>query len=146
MKRFARTVCLLLVVVLATAPATLAQEASTYGNSYFTAFDTWLEIQPNLRIDICFDVVGTSRMDKIGTDKIEIQESTDGINFTTVDTFYPESFPQMLCENTAGHMDSVPFYNTVEGRYYRAYTRFYAKKGTGSGVYYDYSPILYVPI
>lgn len=145
MKRFYRTMCLSLVLILVTAPVALAQDISTYSSSYFGAFDTWLEIQPNLRINICFDVVGTSRMDKIGTDKIEIQESTDGVNFTTVDTFYPESFPEMLCENTASHADYVTFYNTVEGRYYRAYTRFYAKKGTGSGVYYDYSPILYVP-
>lgn len=145
MKRFARTVCLLLALVLTTAPMTLAQEASTYGNSYIGGFDTWLEIQGNLRIDICFQTIGTGIMEKIGTDKIEIQESTDGVNFTTVDTYYPESFPQMLCENTGSHADSVPFYNTVEGRYYRAYTRFYAEKGNGYGIYYDYSPILYVP-
>ena len=137
MKKFARIACLILVVVALITPATHAAEQ---GSQYFTCYDAWIEfsyITP--RLELWFDVTGTNTMDEIGVYSIDIMESTDGVNFTTIDTFYPASFSNMMDYNSIGHMDYVTFYNAVPGRYYKTYVTFWGKLGEGAGMATTYS-------
>ena len=142
MKKLLRTISLILVLVLALSPAAYAAEQ---GSKYFVCYDAWIEfsyITP--RLELWFDVLGTDTMDEIGVYSIDIMESTDGVNFTTIDTFYPASFSNMMDYNTISHMDYVTFYNAVPGRYYKTYVTFWAKLGEGAGMGTTYSNIVRV--
>lgn len=144
MKKCVKIVCLLLTLVLMLSPAVHAAEQ---GSRYFSSYDAWIEFSPlyDWQLHLCFDVSATGIMDEIGVYSIDIMESTDGVNFTTVDTFYPVSFPEMMDYNSASHAGYVTFYNTVPGRSYKTYVTFWAELDGGAGMGTTYSEIVRVP-
>ena len=144
MKKVVKIICLLLTLVLALSPAAYAAEQ---GSKYFSSYDAWIEFSPiyQSRLHLCFDVSATDIMDELGVYSIDIMESTDGVNFTTIDTFYPISFSNMMDYNSASHGGYVIFYNTVPGRYYKSYVTFWAKLDGGVGMGTTYSEIVRIP-
>ena len=140
MKRMIKVVCLLLTLTVLLSPAAQAEER---GSKYFACYDAWIEESDIMgRLELWFDVTAVDTMDELGAYCIDIMESTDGVNFTTIDSFYPNSFPNMKVYNTFGHMDYVTFYHAVPGRYYKAYVHFWAKLGNGFGTATTYSDIV----
>ena len=90
------------------------------------------------QFQVWFEVTGTDTMDKIGVSEITIQRrDSEDDDWSTLKTFLPEEYPNMIATNTSGH-DSYVTYTAPPGYYYRAIVKFYAKKGNGSGVIYDY--------
>lgn len=142
MKRFTRSVCVILaLVLLLSAPAYAASVVTPRGSSFFMSYDPFIYQETSTKLQIWFDVVAVRTMDELGVSYIELQRSPDGRNWTTVKTYDPEDYPQMICENTGFHMDCVT-YNAEAGYYYRAREIFYAKNSTGIGELDDYTSIV----
>ena len=132
MKRSAKIVSLILIVSLVFFVPVHAEEVAPWSSSFIASYDPSIYYESGSSFEIWFDVVATRRMEELGVSKIKIQVSSDGSNWGTVTTLYPEDYPQMICENTGMHVDYVTYSGTI-GRYYRAYITFYAKNSTGIG-------------
>ena len=80
-------------------------------------------------------------MEKLGANEILLQRSVDNAQWTTVKTYTPDSYPQMLEENTVSCVNYVPYTGSMY-YYYRARISFYAENGSGWGEMYVYtSPV-----
>lgn len=141
MKRFKVLLWVLVVVSLFLSIPAAASENSAKASSFFVRHCTYLyEVDEN-KFDIWFEVTATYRMDELGVNYIELQRSTDQVNWTPVKYYYPSSWSQMIAEDTAIHADNVP-YTGFSGYYYRAYVTYYAKSGNSIGEYDTYSDII----
>ncbi len=142
MKRFTRSVCVIVaLVLLLSVPAYAASEVTPRGSSFFLSYDPCIYQVTSTYFEIYFDVVAVNGMDELGASYIELQRSPDCRNWTTVKTYTPENYPQMICENTGFHYDCVT-YQAEAGYYYRAFVIFYAKNSTGIGEWGDYTSIV----
>ena len=104
---------------------------SPYASSYFVSYCAYLYRTTGTQFEIWFEVNARSGMLELGVSEILLQCSTDGgENWETIKSYYPEDYPQMICENTAMHADRVP-YTGLYGEDYRAYITFYARNSGG---------------
>lgn len=144
MKRFTRSVCVILALaLLLSAPAYAASEATSWSSTFFASYDTFLYQTSATQFQIWIDVVARRPMDELGACYIEVQRSSDGENWLFIDSYEPEDYPQMICENTGFHADCVTF-NGPAGYYYRAYVIIYAKNSTGFGERYLYTETIFL--
>ena len=144
MKRFLRLVSLILVMaMLCAAPANAAveEEATTYSSAYFMKYSTYLYKISSIQFQVWFDVTATGGMDQLGVSSIKVQRSADKETWTTMKTYTPDSYSQMLCENTGMHTGYVTYAGTA-GYYYRAYVTFYAKDSSGQGKLNKYTAVM----
>lgn len=133
MKYYMRLVSVILIIALVLAvPVCAEEETAPWSSAFIASYDPYIYYESGTYFEIWFDVVAVRRMEELGVSKVKIQVSSDGSNWGTVTTCYPEDYPQMICENTGFHMDCVPYTGTV-GNYYRAYVTFYAKNSSGIG-------------
>lgn len=139
MRRFIRTVCFFMAVVtLLTTVAFAAENENSRASDFFMMTSTYIERYSDDDLEIWFDVTAVRSMDVLGVRYIKLQRSTDKSNWTTVETYDMEDYPQMTCEDTVGHIDCVS-YSGSSAYYYRAYVEFYAKVGNNTGVYTRYT-------
>lgn len=143
MKHFIKTVCIVLSIVTFCSMPVCADEGSTYSSAFFSSYDSELRNPTINIIQIWIDVEGNGKMDEIGASVIYMERSSDGVNWTTVQTYRSENYLQMIEEDTGINCSYVTHYGTY-GYYYRAYVTFYAKKGTGRGYTWEYSEVLYL--
>jgi len=141
MKRFARWVCFLLVLVTLFSTTAFAADSNTRASNFFAAHRVYLWEASSTELEAWFEVTAVGQMDELGTSYIEIQQSRDKVNWTTVATYYKEDNSQMIDTGTAHHSDCVS-YDYTSGYYYRAYVTLYAKKGNSTGEYSAYTPIM----
>lgn len=131
MKRFTRSVCLVLsMILMVTIPAFAAE---TRSSRFFTSSIACLD-QPYANgraIHVIFDVLATRIMDELGVNFIKVQQSADGENWTTVKTFTKAEYINLIGTNTGNHTGYV-IYTGTKGYYYRAYMELYAKDSTGT--------------
>ena len=133
MKRFSRCICLLLVCIMMFSTTALAAEtAESRASSFFSASSVYFWNTSGRNYQIWFDVTATGTMQKLGASKITVQRSTDNSNWTTVQTYYMENYPQMTATNTVHHANYVTFTATA-GYSYRAIVYLYAKNSSGEG-------------
>lgn len=139
MRQCVRIVSTILIIsLILSIPVYATEEATPWGSSFFTSYDPYIYYESGSTFEIWFDVVAARRMEELGVNKIKIQVSSDGSNWETATTYYPEDYPQMICENTVFHADYVTYTGSI-GYYYRAYITFYAKNSTGIGELYAYT-------
>lgn len=133
MKRVLKAICLILVFSLVfSVPVMAEEEATPYASAYFIGYGAYLYRTSTTSFQIWFDVDAKGIMDKLGVSSIVLERSISGGEWETIKIFRPSSFPDMMCTNTASHMDCVS-YAGVSGCDYRAYVTFYAEKNGGSG-------------
>lgn len=144
MKKYIRIICVVMVALLLLAMPICAEEGSTYSSIFFGAYDSAIYASGRT-LEIWFDVVGNGMMDEIGVSNIKLQRSSNGSSWSTVKNFYPEDYPQMICEDTSIAYDYVSYTGSY-GYYYRAYVTFYAKNSRGSGKTFQYSETVYIPV
>ena len=131
MKRFTRCVCLLLVcVMMLSTTAFAAETADSRASNFFMASSVYFWNTSGRNYQIWFDVTAVATMVELGTSKIQLQRSTDEVNWTTFRTFYPDDYPQMIDTNTVQHGGCVSFTATT-GYSYRAIVTLYAKNSSG---------------
>ena len=141
MKCLLRSVCILLIIAMMFSIPVSAEEQNERSSAYFAVLKTYITRPSDTQIQIWFDVTGKDSMDKIGVNEIKLQRSVNNATWTTIKTYTPDDYPQMLEYNTVSCANYVPYTGSMY-YYYRAYVTFYAKKGTGWGEMYLYtSPI-----
>ncbi|MBQ3194166.1 MAG: hypothetical protein IJB59_11455 [Oscillospiraceae bacterium] len=139
MKRFTQLICLMLVCSFVLGIPAFAAEVQPYASNYFGSHSCYLSEVSSSTFKVCFEVVAVSTMDQLGTSVIIVQKSSDRVNWSDVKTYTKESYSQMTASNTVAHGSYVTFSEAEAGYYYRAYVKFYAKKGVNSAVYVDYT-------
>ena len=143
MNKSVKLICFLIIGALLVLPVS-AESATPYSSAFFYSYDASLYKADTTELFIYFDVVGVGAMEELGSSCIKIQRSADGINWITAKTFYPSSYPQMICNNTGFVYDYVP-YSAYADYYYRAHVTFYAKNSRGTGEMYQYTETIYIP-
>ena len=135
MKRFIRLVCLILAIVsIITIPASAEEITDPRASSYFMSGSAYFNVISDSKFEIWFDVTALSIMDELGASKIELERSSDGVNWTPVKTFYKANYPQMLDpDDTSITYSGYVTYTYTSGYYYSATVTLYAKKGNGTG-------------
>lgn len=139
MRRFLRAACVFMAAVtLFTTVAFAAEAENSRASDYFAMTSTYIERYSDDELEIWFDVTAVRSMDVLGVRSIKLQRSTNKSDWTTVKTYDKADYSQMTCANTVSHSDYVT-YSGSSAYYYRAYVEFYAKRGTGTGVYSRYT-------
>jgi len=144
LKHFSRSICVILVIAMMLAVPVLAETETAvtpYASSYFISYCAYLYKTTGTTFEVWFEVVARSGMDELGVSEIKVQRSADGNNWTTMRTYTPEYYPQMICEDTGAHGDCVTYTGTA-GYQYRAYITFYAKNSGGYAKRYVYAYFL----
>lgn len=142
MKRFVKSVCLLLVVaILLATPAFATETVEPRSSSYFMRSSVYLYRTSDTTFQVWFDVTAMHSMQELGAKTIKVQRSSDGENWTDMKTYSRDSYSQMIDTNTIAHSDCVSYTGTP-GYYYRAYIVLYAKDNSGNGELYRYTASL----
>lgn len=141
MKHIKKVLCIIVAVSILLVVPVLAEEDATRASSFFVNHRTYLYEVDGNKFGVWFEVMATYEMDELGVSYIEMQRSTDQVNWTPVKYYYPSSWSQMIRENTAFHANGVT-YTGFSGYYYRAYVTYYAKSGNNIGEYDTYSDII----
>lgn len=136
MKRIIRCVCLTLVLSMLLAVPAFAVDSRA--SNYFLSSSVYLHKTSSTTFEAWFEVDAVRRMDELGASLIKIQRSSDGVNWTTMKTVTKESNSDLICANTGSHANCVAYTGT-SGYYYRAYIELYAKDGTGTGFWCQYT-------
>ena len=139
MKKFIRTTCVIVaLVILLTVPVSAAG-TTIRSNPYIAIYSSYFARTSSMyQFQVWFEVTGTNTMDKIGVSEIIIQRrDSEEDDWSTLKTFLPEDYPNMIITNALGH-DSYVTYTAPPGYYYRAIVTFYAKKGNGTTEIFDY--------
>lgn len=144
MKRFIRTICLILVAVcLFTTTAYAAEITESRASNYFWRTSAYLDLVSGRTFEIWFDVEAVDIMDELGVKTIKVQRSSNGSSWSTMATYTKADYSQMMDYNSAGHADCITYTGTA-GYYYRALVTFYAKNSSGSSTYDTYTAKLYL--
>lgn len=147
MKRFICCMCMLLVMVTVLAiPALATENIEPKASSFFGGSSVYLCNVSGNYFEAWFDVTAVGTMDAIGANFIKIQQSSDGVNWTTVKTCAKENYPYLYLVdyNTTTHAAGVSYTGTG-GYYYRAYIQLYAKNSSGYGTMDRYTSKIYIP-
>ena len=139
MKRFIKIICMVLVFSMCLAVPVGAAEIAPYASNYFMSYRTYLSGETSTSFQVCFTVTAVREMDKLGVDYIDIERSSDGVNWTTVKTYDSSDYSDLMAEDTFFHAGQVTYSNKQSGYQYRAYIEFYAKEGNGSASHGDYA-------
>ena len=131
MKKFTQCICVLLVcVTMLSTTAFAAETAESRASDFFTASSVYFWNTSGRNYEIWFDVTAVGTMAELGASKIQVQRSTDEVNWTTVTTYYKENNSQMIKTNTGHYGNYVPF-TATSGYSYRAIVYLYAKNSSG---------------
>ena len=121
---FIKVIAALLAIILFTpvhAQAAMPEPVSPMASSYLSAYTAYICAMGNGELQIWFEVDGTRTQVYLGVMSIRLYESTDNENWYWVKSFFHEDYDTMLAQNTYFHMNYVPYYEGIPGRYYKAY-------------------------
>lgn len=132
----------LIVAILLATPVNAAeypdQTASPYASNFFSMTSTYLTRVSSTKFKVCYDICAVGTMDILGVSMIKVQRSSDGTNWSTMQTFTMDLTEDMVDYNTGAHFGYISYYGTP-GYHYRAYVCFYAKDGANIGELYRYT-------
>jgi hypothetical protein len=140
---FLKIVALLLAVSVAApcyASAAAMEPALPMASYYIDAYNSYVCAMGGGRVEVWFYIDGVNIMDELGALSIQLYESNDQVNWTWVDTFLHEDYPDMLLENDYTHAAGVS-YQGVAGRYYKAYVGLWAGRNGGGDTRYMWTPV-----
>lgn len=132
MKRFAAFLCLILALSVCLAIPASAEEAAPYSSIFFGSRDAYLHRTSDTSFQAWFDVTAKRGMAELGADYIDIERSSDGVNWTVVKTYDRDDYPNLIGYNTSNHCAYVTYSNMESGYQYRMYVHLYAKDSNGN--------------
>ncbi len=147
MKRFTKSICIIVAMVILLAVPVAAEENdnATTWSRYYVSWSAYLYKESSTQFDICFDVLAKGEMRYLGVSEVEVQRSSNGTTWTTIDTLTSDDYSEFMAENTSMHMDYI-LYTAAPGYYYRAYVTFYAENNSGGiGIMYEYTDVVKLP-
>ena len=125
--------CLFPSPVSAAMPDTVEPCASYY----LTSYSAYVYVTDSGEVQVWYDVMGTGWMDEIGALSIRLYESTDGTNWTWVETFNHEDHEGMLIYDDYYISSHVSYPNGSPSKQYKAYVGIWAgKNGDGDTRYF----------
>lgn len=133
MKSFVKCIALLLVFSFCMAVPATAQEISPYASNYFMSHSAYLSQTSNSSFKVCFSVTAVGTMSNLGVSYIDVERSSDGVNWSVVKTYDKADYTNLIASNTVFHSGSVTYSSMNSNYQYRAYVKFYAKNSSGSG-------------
>lgn len=119
--------------------ATGEDEIEPYASEYLDGYAIGVNAKGGCRMSVTFIVYGTDTMDKIGAQRIVVEE-WDGASWEEIITYTVEENPKFYASQAAEHTASVSFYG-MPGLQYRATLTAYAEKDGGSDTGTVTSPI-----
>ncbi len=127
--------CILLAICLIgtmTVPAFAAvpQPSQPYSSPYLSHYSAYVYPAGGGVVQVCFYASGTRVVDCLGSQIIQLYESTDGSSYHWVATFTSGNYPSMMGYQTSFHGSHVT-YSGIPGRYYMAYVNIYAGPAQG---------------
>lgn len=142
MKRFSQIVCIILAFVMVMSTTAFAAEMpEPRASNYFTASSVYFWRSSGNNYQIWFDVTSVSTMQKLGASRIEVERSTDLVNWDPVGSYDMANYSRMTGSNTSNYANYVPFTATT-GYAYRAIVTLYAKNSSGYGEMDEYTAVL----
>lgn len=134
MKRFLRTICIILVfVTVLSTTAYAAENPNSRASNFFAASSVYFWHVSGSQYQIWFDVTAVKGMNELGASQITVERSTDLVNWTPVKTYYKSSYPQMTTTSTTASYANYVTYYPTDGYAYRAIVYLYAKNSNGTG-------------
>ena len=128
-------VAILLVVAVLLCPVK-AEAVEPRASDYLATYGAYAYPAGWGKIQIWFEVAGTTVMDEIGSLEIRLYESKDQETWTWLKTYDYEDNAGMLGYNDYFHSGHVQYNGTI-GRYYKAYVCVWAgKNGDGDTRYF----------
>lgn len=135
MKRFVKCLCLILAMSLCLAlPVAAAEtdEAAPYASSYFGSKSAYLWRTSSTSCQAWFEVTAMRGMAELGALYIDIEESSDGVNWYTVETYRRANNANMTAYNTGFHTSYVTFSEMKPDCQYRMYVSLIAEDANGN--------------
>lgn len=120
---FIKVIAATLAIILLTpihAQAAVPDTVSPMASSYLSSYTAYICAMGNGELQIWYEVNGTRTQEYLGVLSVYLYESTDNENWYWVKTFQHEDYDTMLAQNTFFHMNYVPYYEGIPGRYYKA--------------------------
>lgn len=133
MKAFGKVIAIVLVLSLVLAVPVSAKEISPYASKYFMSHSAYLRTESSSSFKVWFNVTAVGTMTTLGVDYIDIERSSDGVNWSVVKTYDRDDYSNLVTSNTIYHSGSVTYSNMSSNYQYRAYVVFYAKNSSGTG-------------
>lgn len=139
MKKIIKLTCAILIIsMLFVIPVRAMKYEVQRASAFFLSSSTYLYKTSSTEFDICFEITATGTMTELGARIIKLQRSSDGVNWSTIETYTRDDYPDMITQNTGCHGYSKS-YTAEKGYYYREYIEYYAKDSSGSGTMFEYS-------
>lgn len=131
----------LMLAVPINVSAAEADEVMPLASYYLDAYSSYVYVSTSGKVQVWFEVLGTDIMDEIGTLRIVLYESSDGTNWSDVETFLYGSTSGMLFYDDDYIISHVSYQGTY-GNYYKAYITIWGgKDGSGDTRYiWAYEP------
>lgn len=142
MKRISRIICVLMAFVMSISIPAAAFEidnSAPYASGYFGSHSAYLSKTSGSSFQVWFTVTAVRGMTKLGVEYIDVERSTDGVNWSVVKTYDSSDYPSLIATNTSGHSGYVTYSNMQSSYEYRAYVSFYAKNSSGTASYGTYA-------
>ena len=133
MKRLSQMICVVLVLSMVLSTTAFAAEpVEPRGSNYFMSSSVYFWHTSGNSYQIWFDVTAVGTMQKLGASYIEVERSTDLVNWEYVCSYDMDDYSQMTKSNAFTYANCVPFTATT-GYAYRAVVTLYAKNSSGYG-------------
>ena len=117
--------------------ADIADPIQPYASYYLSAYSAYVYVTNSGEVQVWYDVMGTGDMDEIGALSIRIYESTNGTDWTWVETFNHEDHEGMLIYDDYYISSHVSYPNGSTTKQYKAYVGIWAgKNGDGDTRYF----------
>lgn len=141
MKRLIKCLCLILAMSFCLAIPAVAEEAAPYASNHFGSRDAYLWRTSSTSCEAWFEVTAVRGMTELGARYIDIEESSDGVNWYVVKTYDRSNYSNLIKYNTVNHTSYVTFNEMKPGYQYRMYVSLFAKdsnSNTASSGAYGY--------
>ena len=125
MKRLVKCLCLILALSFCLAIPAAAEEVAPYASSFFMSRDAYLWRTSSTSCQAWFEVTAMRGMDELGAQFIEIEESSDGVNWSVVATYNRANYSNLIKSNTVDHTSYVTFSKMKPDCQYRMFVRLY---------------------
>lgn len=132
MKRFIKCLCLILALSFCLVIPAAAAEVAPYASSYFGSRDAYLWRTSDTSCQAWFEVTAMRGMAELGALHVDIERSSDGVNWQVVKSYHRSNYSNLIAYNTSNHCSYVTFNEMEPGYQYRMYVELYAKDSSGN--------------
>lgn len=130
-KNFFRVAVITLALVMVFSSPAFIEPAMARNSDYIDSYCAYLYSPGNGRVQVWFELKANVTSDKVGAQTIILQVSDDATNWTNLQTYRYENYPNLIASNTISHCSYIE--ESVEsGHYYRAGVLLYVEDNGGS--------------